>query len=442
MRKNILIALGVVVLLLLGAFLYLRQPDEAQLSVAAVSGARPQITAPRNQLIPTVSVARAVGWHNGERPTTAAGLQVAAFATGLDHPRWLYRLANGDVLVAESNSPTREGGGVKNWVMSRLMGMAGAGGVSANRITLLRDTDGDGVADARRVLMSGLNSPSGMVLFKGYLYIADTDALLRVPFVPGQTRVTARPETVVRYPGGGNHWSRNVIASADGNTLFVGVGSSSNIADDGLEAETNRADILQVFPETRTFRIYAAGMRNPNGMAIEPGSHRLWAVVNERDMMGSDLAPDYMTAVEAGDHFGWPWYYWGGYPDRRVQPENPALQEYSKRPDYALGPHVAALGLAFADNARLGDAFADGAFVSEHGSWNRVPVSGYKVLFVPFGQNGFPSRTQPPVDILTGFLNADGAARGRPVGVIVDATGALLVADDVGNTVWRVSAAH
>jgi len=440
MRKHILIILGLFVVAVAGIWLWLRQPDEAQLAVNAVTGARPQITPPRPQNFPTIRVAEAIGWPQGAAPTPAAGLAVTAFARGLDHPRWLHRLPNGDVLVAESNSPPREGGGIAGLVMNHLMDQGGAGVPSPNRIVLLRDQDGDGVAETRTVLLSGLNSPFGMALMGGWLYIGDTDALVRVPYKDGDTRIAARPETVIKLNSGGHHWARNVIASPDGKTLFVTVGSSSNIAENGMAAEKFRANILQVYPEAKTFRIYAAGLRNPNGLAYEPHSKELWVTVNERDMLGSDLAPDYMSQIELGDNFGWPWFYWGGYPDKRVEPANPDLQQYSKRPDYALGAHVAALGLAFAGDAKLGARFANGAFVGEHGSWNRVPVSGYKVVYVPFGDNGFPAKGARPVDVLTGFLDADGKARGRPVGVITDKTGGLLVADDVGNVIWRVSA--
>ena len=391
MRNKILILVGLLAVILTGLWLWLRQPDIATLSVEAVTGKRPKITAPRNQNFPTIAIADAVGWPAGATPNPAPGLTVQAFARGLDHPRWLYRLPNGDVLVAEANSPTREGGGLTGLVMNYVLDKAGAGVPSANRITLLRDADGDGVAESRTVLISGLNSPCGMALLNGYLYIGNTDALVRVPFTPGQTRITAKPELVIKLPGGGNHWARNVVADPDGKSLYVTVGSSSNIAENGLEAEKDRAAILQVFPDSKTYRIYAAGLRNPNGMAFEPHSQQLWVAVNERDMMGSDLAPDYMSQIELGDHFGWPWYYWGGYPDKRVTPPNRQLQEYSKRPDYALGPHTASLGIAFAGDAKLGASFANGAFVGQHGSWNRVPVSGYKVIYVPFGDNGFPA---------------------------------------------------
>ncbi|WP_174291520.1 PQQ-dependent sugar dehydrogenase [Sphingomonas bacterium] len=440
MFKYVLRVLALVLVVAVGIAVYLGWPDQAQLPLAAVTGRRPTIGEPRGQIIPTVGVAKAVGWHDGATPVAAAGLKVRPFATGLDHPRWLYRLPNGDVLVAESNSPPRPGNGITMTVMRWLLGTAGAGGASPDRITLLRDADGDGVAETRTVFMTGLHSPHGMTLFKGQLYIADTDALVRVPYTDGATRITATPELVVKLPGGGNHWARNVIPAGDGRTLYVSVGSSTNIADNGLAAEQYRANILQVWPAEKTMRIFGAGLRNPNGMAINPWNGGLWTVVNERDMIGSDLAPDYLTQVEFGDQFGWPWYYWGGYPDDRVEPKNPALQEYSKRPDYAMGPHVAALGLAFSADAKLGEHWAHGAFIGEHGSWNRKPLSGYKVVYVPFGANGFPLPDAKPVDVLTGFLSADGKAQGRPVGVVTDKAGALLIADDVGDAVWRVSA--
>ena len=440
MRKHILRVLALLIVIAIAAFAWLAWPDKAREDIAAVSGARPDITQPREQVIPTIKTAKPIGWAQGQTPTAAAGLRVAAFATGLDLPRWLYRLPNGDVLVAETNSPPRKGGGITGWVMRVLMGRVGAGVPSANRITLLRDADGDGVAELKTPFMTGLNSPFGMALLDGQLYIANTDALVRVPYTAGATKITARPELVVKLSGGGNHWARNVIPAEDGRTLYVSVGSASNIAENGLAAERNRAAILQVWPKDKTYRVFAAGLRNPNGMALVPGTNRLWTVVNERDMLGSDLVPDYLTAVELGDHFGWPWYYWGGYIDNRVEPKNPQLQQYSKRPDYALGPHVAALGLTFAADAKLGDRFARGAFIGEHGSWNRSPLSGYKVVFVPFNEAGWPVPGAKPVDVLTGFVNDDGKAHGRPVGVITDKSGGLLVADDVGNAIWRVSA--
>ena len=441
MRKHILIVLGLIVLVIIAGVTYVGWPDTAQLPADQVTGRRPTISDPRIQTIPTVKVADVVGWRDGATPVAAAGLKVQPFAAGLDHPRWLYRLPNADVLVAESNSPPRKGGGIQGFVMKLLMGKAGAGVPSANRITLLRDANGDGVAETRSVFMTGLNSPVGMTLLNGMLYIANTDSLVRVPYTDGMTKVAAKPELVVKLNGGGNHWARTLIPNTDGKTLLVGVGSSSNIAENGIDAERYRANILQVWPKEKTYRVFAAGLRNPQGMAINPQSNRLWTVVNERDMLGSDLVPDYLTQVEFGDNFGWPWYYWGGYPDSRVEQDNPQLQQYSKRPDYALGPHVAALGLAFSADAKLGARFASGAFVGEHGSWNRKPVSGYKVVFVPFAAGGFPAENAKPIDVLSGFLDKDGKAQGRPVGVIIDKAGALLVADDVGNRVWRVSAA-
>ncbi len=441
MRKHILAVLGIILVVAAGFWFYLSQPDVAKLNIADVQGSRPRITDPRPQTIPTIDVAKAVGWAQGKMPMPAPGLTVQPFARGLDHPRWLYRLPNGDVLVAETNSPPRATKGISDIVMGFLMKRGGAAVPSANRITLLRDANGDGVAEQRSVLISGLNSPLGMTLFDGMLYIANTDALVRVPFTPGQTRITAKPEIVVRYPGGGNHWARNVLPSPEGKTLFVAVGSSSNIAENGLDKEVNRANILEVDPVGKSFRVFAAGLRNPQGLALEPATKRLWTTVNERDMLGSDLAPDYMSAVELGDFFGWPYSYWGGYVDKRVEPERPDLLEYSKRPDYALGPHTASLGLAFAAESKLGANFADGAFIGQHGSWNRKPVSGYKVIYVPFAANGFPAKGAKPVDVLTGFLDSEGRAQGRPVGVAFDGTGSLLVADDVGNTIWRVSAA-
>ena len=442
MLKHLLRVLLILLVIVAGAVTYLAWPDTARVAITQVQGSRPLISAPRTQVLPTIETADPIGWQDGQAPTPAAGLAVAAFARGLDHPRWLYRLPNGDVLVAESNSPPRAGGGVTGLVMRRLMSKAGAGGPSPNRITLLRDRDGDGVAETKTPFMTGLNSPFGMALLDGQLYIGNTDAVVRVPYTDGATAISARPELVVKLPGSGNHWARNLIVAPDGKHLYVTVGSSSNIAEGGLDREQYRANILEVAPATKTLRIYAAGLRNPNGMAINPVTHELWTVVNERDMLGSDIVPDYLSQVELGDQFGWPWYYWGGYPDNRVEQTRPDLQEYSKRPDYALGPHVAALGLAFSDSVKLGGRFGSGAFIGEHGSWNRQPLSGYKVVYVPFAASGFPRPGAKPVDVLTGFLDDKARARGRPVGVIADRTGAMLVADDVGNVIWRVSPAR
>lgn len=442
LRMFLIVGLGLI-LFAAGFFWWVSRPDVARLDANAVAGQRPELSNPRAESFPTVKVAKAVGWQGDAKPSAAAGLQVNAFARGLDHPRWLYRLPNGDVLVAESNSPPREERGITDKVMKWLMGRAGAGVPSANRITLLRDADGDGVAEARSVLLTaanGLNSPFGMVLVGETLYVANHNALIRYPFKVGETKITARPEKVVDLPGNGNHWTRDVIASPDGNTLFVSVGSASNIAEKGLELEKNRATILSVDPRAKRATIFASGLRNPVGMALNPDTRRLWVVVNERDMLGSDMPPDYMTQVDFGSFYGWPWNYWGGYVDKRVSPGRPDLREYTARPDFALGAHTAPLGLTFAQDLRLGPNYLNGAFVGLHGSWNRVPATGYKVVYVPFGARGLPAPGAKPVDVLTGFLDAEGQAQGRPVGVTADRTGALLVADDVGNVIWRVSA--
>ena len=432
-RNRILIALAVVLVVAGGIIWYLLQPDLARLSVEAVSGAKPRITEAREQTVPTVGIAKPVGWQGNAKPIPAAGLTVGEFARDLDHPRWLYELPNGDVLVAETNSPPREGGGIKGAIMSRLMASAGAGVPSANRITLLRDTNGDGVADFRAPFLTGLNSPFGMALVGDQLYIGNHDALVVVPYKTGDTQIAAKPQKVVALPGGGNHWAKNIVAAPDGQSLFIGVGSTTNIAEDGMDVEANRADILQLDLKKKSIRIFASGLRNPVGMAWEPKSRELWTVVNERDMLGSDVAPDYLTRVEFGAFYGWPYTYWGIYIDKRVEP-HPELLQYTRRPDYALGPHTASLGLAFGS---LGP-FANGAFVGQHGSWNRKPLSGYKVAFVPFGDKGVPNG--PMREVLTGFLDTKGQAQGRPVGVIALTKGGLLVADDVGNRIWRVAA--
>lgn len=442
MRK-FLIVLLVLALVALGAFWWLSRPDIARLAANDVAGRFPKLSSPRQETIPTINVAKAIGWPQGARPSAAAGLTVNAFARDLDHPRWLYRLPNGDVLVAESNSPPREGGGIAGWVMKTLMKRAGAGVPSANRITLLRDADGDGVAESRSALLTaanGLDSPLGMVVLGDTLYVANHNAVVSFPFKLGQTRIAAKARKVVDLPGGGNHWTRDLIAGPDGDTLYVSVGSASNIAENGLDAEKNRAAILEVDPRTRQRRVFATGLRNPVGLALHPTNKRLWTVVNERDMLGSDMPPDYLTQVDIGAFYGWPWSYWGGYVDKRVRPERPDLLEYTARPDFALGAHVAPLGLAFAQDVRLGANYASGAFIGLHGSWNRSPVTGYKVVYVPFGAKGLPVKGAKPLDVLTGFLDGEGNAQGRPAGVSADRTGALLVADDVGNVIWRVSA--
>lgn len=416
--------------------------DQALLTVADGTGPRPVLPAPATTLIPTVHIAPATGWPAGATPVAAPGLRVNAFARGLDHPRWLLVLPDGDVLVAETNAPTRpdDAKGLKGWVAGLVMKRAGAAVPSANRITLLRDADGDGVAELRSVLLDGLNSPFGMALVGNDLYVVDTDAVLRFPYTRGETRITAPGQRVVELPAGpiNHHWTKNLVASADGTKLFVGVGSNSNVAENGMAAEQGRAAIWEVDTRTGAHRVFASGLRNPNGMAWEPTTHALWTVVNERDELGSDLVPDYLTSVRDGGFYGWPYSYFGPHLDERVQPQRPDLVARALVPDYALGPHTASLGLASSAGSALGPAFADGMFVGQHGSWNRRPFSGYKVIFVPFA-GGKPSG--PPVDVLTGFLGPNGNAQGRPVGVAIDERGALLVADDVGNTIWRVTAA-
>jgi glucose/arabinose dehydrogenase len=388
-----------------------------------------------------VNIAPAVGWPAGTVPQAAPGTQVAAFASGLDHPRWLYVLPNGDVLVAESNSPPKpdDGKGIKGWIMGLVMKRAGAAVPSANRITLLRDTHGDGVADVRSVLLEGLNSPFGMALVGHTLYVANSDAVWRFPYADGDTRILAAGTKVVDLPAGpiNHHWTRNLIASPDGSKLYVTVGSNSNVAERGMDVEADRAAIWEVVAATGSHRLFATGLRNPNGLAWEPASGALWTVANERDELGNDLVPDFLTSVRDGGFYGWPYSYFGQHVDTRVTPQRPDLVAQAIAPDYALGAHVAALGLASAKGNTLGSAYANGMFIGEHGSWNRRPHSGYKVVFVPFN-NSQPSSS--PVDVLTGFLSPDGKAYGRPVGVALDHQGALLVADDVGNVVWRVTA--
>lgn len=415
--------------------------DIARLPVSAGTGPNPELPPPSQTLIPTVNIAPAMGWPSGGKPQAAAGTEVVAFADGLDHPRWLYVLPNGDVLVAETNRPPKESGGLKSWVMGWFMKRAGAGGESANRITLLRDTDADGVADRRSTFLDGLNSPFGMALVGNDFYVANTDAVRRFPYREGQTRITAPGETLVELPAGpiNYHWTKSLIASPDGSRLYAGVGSNSNVAENGLDNEEGRAAIWEIDPATGAHRLYATGLRNPVGMAWRPGSGDLWVAVNERDELGSDLVPDYMTAVEDGGFYGWPYSYFGRHVDERVEPQRPALVERALVPDYALGPHTASLGLASAEGNTLPERFADGLFVGQHGSWNRKPRSGYKVIFVPF-DDGMPDGA--PVDVLTGFVDDEGKALGRPVGVAIDRLGGLLVADDVGNVIWRVSGAR
>ena len=415
--------------------------ETSSLQVSDGTGPSPRLPEPNKTLIPTVNIAPAIGWPEGAKPVAAAGTQVAAFAENLDHPRWLYVLPNGDVLVAETNAPPKpdDGKGIRGWVMKKVMGRAGAGVPSANRITLLRDQDHDGIAETRTAFLENLNSPFGMALVGNDLYIADTDQLLRFHYENGDTAIKSQPIKVLDLPGGtlNHHWTKNVIASKDGSKLYVTVGSNSNVAENGLDKEEGRAAIWEVDRATGNHRIFASGLRNPNGLSWEPQSGALWTAVNERDEIGSDLVPDYITSVKDGAFYGWPFSYYGQHVDVRVEPQNPDMVAKAIAPDYAVGPHTASLGLTFAEGSRLPAPFTQGAFVGQHGSWNRKPHSGYKVIFVPFDA-GKPSGQ--PVDVLTGFLNDQEKAMGRPVGVVIDQQGALLVADDVGNKVWRVSA--
>jgi glucose/arabinose dehydrogenase len=415
--------------------------DTARLPASAGIGPNPTLPPPESSLIPTVDIAPATYWPEGGTPVPAQGLSVLPFATGLEHPRWLHVLPNGDVLVAETNTPEprplhKELYGIRGWVMGQVMQRAGAAAPAANRITLLRDADGDGVAEVRSAFLEGLNSPFGMALIGNELYVANTDALMRFPYKPGETKISAPGTKIADLPGGplNHHWTKGLIASADGAKLYVSVGSNSNVAEHGMEHEKGRAAIWEFDVASGQGRVFASGLRNPVGMAWQGDT--LWTSVNERDEIGSDLVPDYMTSVRDGGFYGWPYSYYGQNVDERVKPPQPELVAKAIKPDYALGAHTASLGLASAQGSTLPEPFRQGMFVGQHGSWNRQPPSGYKVIFVPF-EGGKPSGM--PVDVLTGFLNEDGEARGRPVGVEIDKKGALLVADDVGNVIWRVT---
>ncbi len=407
---------------------------------SATIGETPTIVEPETSLIPEINVVTAVGWTGDARPVAAPGLQVTAFAR-LDHPRWLYVLPNGDVLVAETNAPERpqDDEGLRGKLFKRFQAQAGGAAPSANRLSLLRDADGDGVAEGHTPFLTGLNAPFGMALVHDTLYVANTDAVVKVAYEPGASMAAAAPARVLELPAGprNHHWTKNIVADADGTRLYIAIGSNSNVAEHGLAEEEGRAEVWELDLTTGAQRVFATGLRNPVGMAIEPLTGALWVAVNERDELGPDLVPDYMTAVKDGGFYGWPFSYFGAHVDTRVEPQRPDLVARAIVPDYALGAHTASLGLASASGNMLGPSFRQGMFVGQHGSWNREPRSGYKVIFVPF-ENGRP-RGQP-VEVLTGFVRENGDAMGRPVGVAVDGRGGLLVADDVGNTVWRVSA--
>lgn len=419
---------------------YITRPDEAQIPIEQLSGPNIDLSevGPRKQSFPTVSVAEVDRWTKDETPVAAKGLKVERFAEGFDHPRNIYVLPNGDMLVVETNSPQRPEGGIFARAAAYFMDKAGAGVPSANRITLLRDGDGDGVPETRNEFLSELNSPFGVTLVGDTLYVANTDAVLAYPYTEGDLKITAQGKEVVKLNAlaPNNHWTRNLIANEDGTKLYIAVGSNSNIGENGLDSEARRAAILEHDIASGKTRIFATGLRNPVGMSWDSEGN-LWTVVNERDLLGSDLVPDYLTKVELGADFGWPHHYWGGYTDLRVTPLKQEKREYETRPDYALGPHTAPLGLVFAKGNALGDAFPNGAFVARHGSWNRVPKSGYDVVFVKF--DGIKPVGQP-INVLTGFLDDDDNAQGRPTSVAIAPDGALLVVDDVANIIWKVSA--
>jgi glucose/arabinose dehydrogenase len=406
------------------------------------TGATPTLPAPHTSLVPTVEVAEVVGWKDGETPTAASGFAVAEFARDLEHPRWLYVLPNGDVLVAESDAPPKpdDGKGIKGAIMKKLMKKAGSATPSANRISLLRDADRDGKPEHTFVFASGLNSPIGMALVGDAFYVANSDAVVRFTYREGATQLDGHGERIVDLPAGtiNHHWTKNILATPDGKSLYVAIGSNSNVGENGIEAEQGRAAVSRIDLAARTLAPYATGLRNPVGLAFQPDSGALWVAVNERDELGDDLVPDYITSVKEGAFYGWPYSYWGQHVDTRVKPANPERVAAAIAPDYALGAHTASLGLAFCTDDAFGAHYRHGAFVGQHGSWNRSKPSGYQVLFVPF-TDGQPSG--PPEPVLGGFLDGEGKARGRPVGVAFDGHGGLLVADDVGGKVWRVARA-
>jgi glucose/arabinose dehydrogenase len=412
----------------------------SQQPVDAGSGPNPALPEPESTAVPVINVAPATGWSGDLKPTAAAGMTVASYANDLDHPRWLYVLPNGDVLVAETNGPERpqDKKGIKGFFSKRAQQKAGAGVASPNRITLLRDADGDGRAEFRSVFLKDLNSPFGMALVGHEFYVANTDAVVRFDYRDGASSLSGPGTKLADLPAGpiNHHWTKNLIASEDGQHLYVTVGSNSNVGENGIENEERRAAILEIDRSSGASRVFASGLRNPNGLDWQPQSHALWAAVNERDELGNDLVPDYITSVKDGGFYGWPYSYFGQHVDERMQPPRPDLVAKAVVPDYAVGAHTASLGLVFYRGDAFPQRYRGGAFVGQHGSWNRKPVSGYRVIFVPFA-NGEPSGQ--PEEILTGFVDGEQNALGRPVGVAIDGHGALLVADDVGNRIWRVT---
>lgn len=444
MRKlrKFLVGLLVVVVALAGIGWFLLRGHTAELPIEEVTGLEPTMAEPQAESIPTVNVAKAVGWPDDEVPNAADGLAVTRFADGLDHPRVIYTLPNGDVLVALTNRPEGKGpGGITGWVMRTLFERAGAGSPSADEIVLLRDADGDGAAEVRQLLSGDFESPSGLGWLDGTLYVAQHDALMAVPYDLGASSLGGEARKLMDLPAAGGHWMRNLIISPDGENIYVAVGSDSNIGERGMDIEEGRAAIWEYNLESGNSRIFAQGLRNANGLAYSPMNEALWTTVNERDMLGSDLVPDYMATVEVGAHYGWPWVYFKDNIDRRVEAPMPEfLTSYSRNPEYALGPHVAALGMVFSEEGnRMGEGFARGAFIARHGSWNRKPASGYDVVYVAFDERGNPEGK--PVPVLTGFLGEDGdTAKGRPTWVDWAGDGALLVSDDTAGIIWRVIA--
>ncbi|MBD3729970.1 MAG: sorbosone dehydrogenase family protein [Sphingomonadales bacterium] len=439
--RKILIALLVILVLLAGFGWYMTRGQTAELTMDQVSGTDPKLADPSPENFPTVGIADPVGWGADQVPAAAQGLAVTRFADGLDHPRVVYTLPNGDVLVALTNRPpASDPGGITGWFMRTFLDKAGAGDASPNQIVLLRDANGDGKADVKQVLRSDLSSPSGMAWRDGTLYVADHDALLAFKYQPGEMAISGTPEKLMDLPPAGNHWMRNIIISPDGKQIYVAVGSSSNIGENGMDKEEGRAAIWEYDIAKKRQRLYASGLRNPNGLAWSPMSGELWTTVNERDMLGGDLVPDYLTNVPVGAQYGWPWVYWGDTFDRRVEAPVPAyLTEYARKPEFALGPHVAALGLVFTQGgSMLGEKFSHGAIIARHGSWNRKPPSGYDVVYVAFDDLGNP--VGKPVPLLTGFLEDGGKTHGRPTWVAWAGDGALLVSDDTAGIIWRVVA--
>ena len=440
--KRLGIVLLVLLLILAVAAWWVLRGEPAQHSVDEVSGEDPVLAQPDPQLVPTVKVFKPVGWDEGETPEAAEGLAVNRFAEGLEHPRIIYPLPNGDILVAESNAPERvvAGGWLTNLVAGFLFRKAGAGEPSPDKLVLLRDADGDGTAEARTMLRDDLASPGGMAWVDGKLYLANHDALVRFDYQPGATTLEGDPEKVMNLPGGGNHWMRNIVVSPDGAKIYVTVGSASNIGEGGMDIEANRAAIHEFDIASGRSRPFAGGLRNPNGLAWNPWSGELWTTVNERDMLGSDLVPDYMTNVPVGAQYGWPWLYWGDVVDERVEDPMPNFMiEYTRKPEYSLGAHVAPLGLVFTQaGTTMGAGLDHGAFVARHGSWNRKPAAGYDVVYVRFDERGNP--VGKPVTVLKSFLKNDDETHGRPTWVAWDRTGALLVSDDTAGIIWRVTA--